>query len=135
MNVRATVLAVLSGGALALAACSSSEGPVAGELEVRLTTPNTDDRAILFRLAGRESGVAVPSGSAYRVLVSPGLGDTVRVLVMAPQGSALAAGAVARVTVPDTRQVASYAAQLVDVASTTYAKRVLTGYALTVVKP
>ena len=136
MNARATVLAMVCGGGLVFAGCSSSsEGPVAGELEVRLTTPNTDDRAVLLRLAGRQSAVTAPSGSTYRVLSAPGLGDTVRVLVMAPQGSSLAAGPLVRVMVPDVRQVSSYAARVLDVASTSYAKRATTGYALAVVKP
>ena len=135
MNARATLLAVLCVGGFAFAGCSSADGPVAGELEVRLTTPNADDRAVLLRLAGRQSGVTAPSGSGSRVLVAPGLGDTVRVLVIAPQGSHLGAGALVRVTVPDVRQVGAYAARVLDVASTAYAKRATTGYALAVVKP
>ncbi len=135
MNARATILAMLCGGGLVCAGCSSSEGPVAGELEVRLTTPNVDDRAVLLRLAGRQSAVTAPAGSANRVLVAPGLGDTVRVLVLAPQGSHLAAGPLVRVMVPDVRQTGAYAARVLDVASTGYAKRATTGYLLTVVKP
>lgn len=136
MNARATFLAMLCGGALVTAGCSSSsEGPVAGELEVRLTTPNVDDRAVLLRLAGRQSAVTAPSGSPNRVLVAPGLGDTVRVLVIAPQGQRLSAGPLLRVTVPDTRQTASYAARVLDVASTGYLKRPTTGYLLAVLKP
>ncbi len=136
MNARATFLTLLCGGALAAAGCSSSaEGPVAGELQVRLTTPNLDDRAVLFRLAGTQSAVSLPAGSANRLLVSPATGDTVRVLVIAPQGSHLTAGELVLVTVPDTRQVAAYAARLLDVASTAYVERVTAGYALQVVKP
>ena len=135
MTARVLFLAVLCGGALAAAGCSGTEGPVAGELEVRLTTPNTDDRAILVRLAGRVDAVTAPSGTGYRVLLAPGLADTVRVVVIAPQASHLASGALLRVAVPDTRQVGAYAARVLDVASVTYRQRATTGYALAVVKP
>jgi hypothetical protein len=135
MTARALFLAALCAGAVAAAGCSGSEGPVAGELEVRLTTPNTDDRAVLLRLAGRFDAVTAPSGSGYRVLSSPGLGDTVRVVVMAPQGFHLASGALLRVAVPDTRQVGAYTARVLDVATTAYTQRATTGYSLSVVKP
>ncbi len=134
MNVRLALLALLCGGAAA-AGCSSSEGPVAGELELRYTTPNLDDRAILLRLAGKQTAVTAPSGSGYRILLAPGTGDTVRVLVIAPQGSHLVPGALARVAVPDTRQSGSYSAIPLDAASTSYVQRATSGYLLSVVKP
>ena len=133
MTVRTLVLALLGG--LAAAGCDGNEGPTAGELEVRLASPNTDDRAILLRIGGPQTAVTVPAGSSYRVLVAPLAGDTVRVVVIAPQGAHLTAGALLTLSVPDTRQVASYAARALDVASTTYAQRAVTGYVLTVVKP
>jgi hypothetical protein len=135
MTSRVLFLAVVCAGALAAAACSGNEGPVAGELEVRLTTPNPDDRAVLLRLAGLVDTVRAPAGSGYRVLASPGLGDTVRVVVMAPQGAHLSSGALLRVVVPDTRQAGAYSARLLDVASVTYRQRATTGYALSVVAP
>jgi hypothetical protein len=57
------------------------------------------------------------------------------VLVVAPQSGHLAAGALVRVAVPDTRQAGSYVARPLDVASTAYGQRAVTGYVLTVVKP
>jgi hypothetical protein len=133
MNPRTHVLALLC-GTLA-AGCSSAEGPVAGELEVRLATPNTDDRAVLFLLRGAQTAVTAPSGSNYRILKAPLGTDTLRVLVIAPQGGHLAAGALVRIAVPDTRQAASYVARPLDVATTAYAQRLVTGYQLTVVQP
>jgi len=134
MNARALALVVLGG--LAAAGCSGNEGPVAGELVVQLASPNGDDRAVLFRLGGAQSAVSAPSGSGYRVLVSPeAVGDTVRVLVIAPQGARLMAGSLVRVLVPDTRQVSAYSARVVDVASVSYAQRAAGGYVLTVVSP
>jgi hypothetical protein len=136
MNTRLVALALLS-GALAVG-CSSTEGPVAGELEVRLTSSNVDDRAVLFMLRGTQTAVTAPSGSGYRVLQSPLRIDTLRVLVIAPQGGHLTAGVLVRVAVPDTRQAASYSAVALDIASTTYASRGMppfAGYQLSVVAP
>ena len=135
MNPRTLALALLC-GTLATG-CGGSEGPVAGELEVRLATPNSDDRAVLFLLGGEQTAVTAPSGSNYRVLQAPFGLDTVRVLVIAPQGGHLAAGALVRVAVPDTRHVGAYTARPREVASTVYALRdtLFTGYRLTVVQP
>lgn len=133
MNIRTLTFALLC-GALATG-CGGSEGPTAGELEVRLASPNTDDRAVLFLLAGAQTAVTAPSGSNYRVLKSPFGTDTVKVLVLAPQGGHLTAGALVRVAVPDTRQAASYTARPLDVATTAYAQRPVTGYQLTVAQP
>jgi len=135
MSARSVVLALLCGGSLAAAGCPSPEGPVAGDLEVRVVSPNLDDRAILLRLHGRQTAVAAPSGSGYQVLVAPYRADTVTVLVMAPRGQHLLAGAIVRVSVPDTRQVDAYLARPLDVASTAYLQRALTGYTLAVAKP
>jgi len=135
MTTRTLVLAALCGVGVAALGCSSTEKPVAGELQVQLTTPNTDDRAILLRVGGKQTAVTAPAGSNYRVLLAPLAGDTVRVVVIAPQGSHLTAGALLSLTVPDTRQVDAYVARVLDVASAAYAQRAVTGYALTVVKP
>jgi hypothetical protein len=135
MTTRTLLLTLLCGGGIAVTGCKSAEGPVAGELEVRLTTPNTDDRAILVRVVGKQTAIAAPSGSTYRVLTAPLGGDTVRVVVIAPVGSHIAAGAMLRLTVPDTRQVDAYSAFALDVASASYAQRPLTGYLFAVAKP
>ena len=133
---RRTLAALLLAG-LAAAGCGGNEGPIAGELEVRLVTPNTDDRALLFRLIGAQTALTAPSGSGYRVLhgASVPTGDTVRVLVIAPQSGHIAAGTILRIGVPDTRKAATYAALVQEVASTAYASRGPSGYLLTVVAP
>jgi hypothetical protein len=133
MTVRMLVLALLGG--LAAAGCGGNEGPTAGELEVRLASPNTDDRAIRFLLGGERTAVTAPAGTNYRVYTAPGPGDTVIVVVVAPQAGRLAAGALVRLSVPDTRQAASYRTTVQEVAAASYAQRAVTGYALTVVKP
>lgn len=135
MNPRILVLALFC-GALA-AGCGGSEGPVAGELEVRLASPNTDDRAVLFLLRGAQTAVTAPAGSNYRILKAPRGIDTLRVMVIAPQGGHLTPGTLVRIAVPDTRQAASYSAVPLEVATTAYATRniPLTGFQLTVVQP
>jgi len=132
MTRRTLALALLAG--LAAAGCGN-EGPVAGELEVRLASPNTDDRAILFRLVGEQTSLSAPTGSGYRVFHGAPVGDTVRVVVMAPQSGHLPVGALVRVAVPDTRAVAAYRAVVQQVASTAYVQRPTAGYTLTVVQP
>lgn len=133
MTTRTLVLALLGG--LAAAGCSGNEGPTAGELEVRLATPNTDDRAVLIRVIGARTSFAAPAGTNYRVFAPPASGDTSRVLVIAPQSGHLAAGPLLRVSVPDTRKADTYLATVQDVATTSYAQRSVSGYLLTVVKP
>lgn len=133
MTVRTLVLALLGG--LAAAGCGGNEGPTAGELEVRLATPNSDDRAVRFLLGGERTAVTAPAGTNYRVFTAPLSGDTVIVVVVAPQAGHLAAGSLVRLSVPDTRQAASYRTTVQDVAATSYAQRAVAGYSLTVVRP
>jgi hypothetical protein len=131
---RALALVVLA--AASVAGCKGSEGPVAGELSVRLTTPRNTDRAVMFVVVGKQSGVTAPSGSGYHIFsATSAAGDTTHVIVVAPLGQGVAAGEIARIAVNDTRQAASYAATLSDVASATLAVGALTGVSLAVVKP
>lgn len=116
--------------------CKGNEGPVAGELSVRLATPRNSDRAMLFRVVGSQHGVTPPSGSSYRVLVDTSdVGDTSWIAVIAPQGSGLAAGEIARLAVLDTRKAADYVIALTDVAAADYSVGNISGIALTVVRP
>jgi type IV pilus biogenesis protein CpaD/CtpE len=122
--------------ALAFAACKGDQGPVAGELSVRLATPRSSDRAIMMVLTGAQHGVTAATGSAYRVFsLASTAGDTTWVTVVAPKGSGLVAGEVARITVPDTRQAGSYKARVGDVAAADYSVSDTAGVSLTVVKP
>ncbi|HTT69257.1 MAG TPA: hypothetical protein VMF70_14630 [Gemmatimonadales bacterium] len=126
-------LAVL---AVAAAACSGEAGPVAGELAIRLTTPRSTDRALMFVLTGRQSGVTAAPASGYLVFAKPAsAGDTTRIVVAAPAGRGIAAGEVARISVADDRAVSAYAVRLSDVAAANYAVGDTTGVSLSVVKP
>lgn len=129
-------LGVLALAAVAAWGCSGDQGPVAGELSVRLATPRTGDRAILFLVVGAQHGVTAPSGSSYRVLVdTSAVGDTAWIAVLAPQGTGLAAGEIARLTVTDTRKAADYRISLTDLAAADYSVGIISGAALSVVKP
>lgn len=123
--------------ALALAGrgCGDGTGPVSGELVVRLTTPSSDDRAILLRLSGSQTAIRAAPGRGYAVYSSSAVADTTVIAVVAPQGSALAAGELLRVSVPDTRKAGSYAAIPTQVAGADYQLRDAGQYSLVVAKP
>jgi len=122
--------------AAALFGCSGDQGPVAGELSVRLATPRTTDRAVLFRVVGREHGVTAGAGTNYRVLTDTSVaGDTSWIAVITPQGAGLAAGEIARLAVPDARSAGNYRAVVTDVAAADYSVGDTAGVSLTVVKP
>jgi hypothetical protein len=121
---------------LAIGACRGGEtGPVAGELVVRVTPPGHGERAVYFRLAGVQNGIAAPPGSGYRVYTTGLPGDTALVIVVAPLGSAIAPGDLLRFSVPDTRRVDHYAAILIQMAGADYRLESAGPDALTVTRP
>jgi len=130
-----SIVAVIALAAAAVAGCSD-QGPVAGELSVRLGTPSPTPRAVLFRVVGKLHGVTAGTASGYRIISdTSATGDTAWVAVIAPQGSGLAAGEIARVSVPDTRKAGSYEVSLTEAAASDYSVGVFPGITLTVVKP
>jgi uncharacterized protein (DUF2141 family) len=126
--MRSRTLFALAAVALFVAAgCTTA--PVAGELTVNLTTPNTDDGALLVRIRGSGAELVTNASAAcsgckmFKAVVS----DTeIRAVIT----GAINAGAVARVSVSDVNNAASYAVDILDVASRTYVKRATTGYSL-----
>jgi hypothetical protein len=127
-------------GVLVLAAAAatgcSEQGPVAGELSVRLAISLGTDRAVLFQVVGKQHGVTVGTGASYRILSdTSATGDTAWVAVIAPQGATLAAGEIARITVPDTRNAGSYQISLTEAVAPDYSVGVFPGIRLTIVKP
>jgi hypothetical protein len=121
--------------AAAVAGCSD-QGPVAGELSVRLTTSRTTDRAVLFKVVGKLHGVTAGTGASYRIISdTSATGDTAWVAVITPQGTGLAPGEIARITVPDTRVAGSYQISLTEAAASDYSVGTFSGITLTVVKP
>ena len=131
LGAAATLAALVVGG------CSeptAPERPIPGELTIRWTTPNADDRAALLR-------VVVPAGMTTAVpeVATPGLevfhrrtADTLRIAVFGD----LASGALVRVAVPDVRQASRVGAQVTEVSGADDAVRAsLAGYAVTVERP
>ena len=137
MSMSATLTARLGLGTLfvllAVCGCGGDGGvgpPVPGPLNLRLTTPNGDDGAILFEIAGGQIDSIVRAG--FR-LVGSAPGTSPRRAII--HGN-LAAGTVARIWVPDVNSAESYSATIRDVAARgTYALRDLQGYRIEVVKP
>jgi len=122
--------------AAAMYGCGNADGPVAGQLAVRLATTRSGDRAILLRVVGRQRAVTAPSGSTYRVVSdTSAAGDTTWIAVIAQQGNALVSGELARLTVPDTRTAANYVVSLTDIALYNYTVGDTAGIALSVVRP
>jgi hypothetical protein len=129
-------LGVLAVAAATTFGCRSIDGPVGGELSVRFTTPRVTDRAVLFFVVGAQRGVTAPTGSSYRVVSdTSGVGDTTWIAVIAPQGSGVTAGEIARLAVPDLSKSAAYTIALTDIAAADYSVGGISGVSLTVVKP
>jgi hypothetical protein len=126
----AAVVAVMGAG------CRGEQGPVSGELAVRLVSPRNGDRGVVFLVVGKLHGATAPPGSAYRVFADTSSArDTARVVVVAPSGSGLAAGEIVRFRVDDTRQVRNYAARVIGLAAADYHLADTSGVSLTVVRP
>ncbi len=119
----------------ALAACSH-DGPVAGELAVRLASPRNTDRAILFRVVGAQHGVTPGTSTTYRVFSdTSSAGDTSWIAVVAPAGQAVVPGEIARLAVPDVRKAGDYKAAVLQVATASLAASDSVGVLLSIVKP
>ena len=127
---------------LGLLSCGGSDGdggvfdppipdepdPVPGFLNVRLTTPNTNDGALLFSLSGGSMDSLRTSG----LTIFGTLGSTSGTgLVAGNVGS----GTVAQFWVPDVADVSQYSAALQQAAArSTYEQQSLSGYSLTVAR-
>lgn len=113
-------------------ACSD-EGPASpmpGVLSVRVTIPNTGDRAIRLNVTG---GAVLAVRSPSSALVIHGALTQPGALVMA--FGPLESGEktiVAEIDVPDVRLAAEYQATIVDVAGPDFALRALDGYSATI---
>jgi hypothetical protein len=124
--MRRTIPALLLAGLLN---CGGDGGPKGGELDVRLTTPNGDDGAVLLTLTGgRVDAQQAPGYTVYSATVA---GE--RRIVVAGR---IASGVLLRVQVPDLRQAADYVVTLNQVARRgSYESRPLGGYTLVIVQP
>lgn len=113
-------------GLSVLAACSNEPtGPVGGALSVTLTTSNDDDGAVLFTISGGSVDSVEGVGySLHSARIDP---TTLRVIATGN----LRTGAIARIHIPDNRQVSRYSATVNQVAvRSTYGQRDPTSYSL-----
>lgn len=117
------VLIALSG------ACEHSTEPVAGLLNVRLTTPNTGgDRAVLVTVTGPAAITSAAAPSGLRLFAQPPFGTTSKFVVT----GTLSAGTILTIGVADVGQASRYVAVALQVATPAYQLRNLNGYSLTV---
>jgi hypothetical protein len=129
--MRGTALVALLVG---VAACGGddggSSGPVAGPLRVVVTSPNTDDGAVMFQVTGVVDSVAAPAGLTLHQSV-PGP-NVLRVIVT---GNISSGSNLLTLHVADVSKASSITTQVLQVAArTTYAQRPAGGYSLTVQK-
>lgn len=117
-----------------VAACGGddggSSGPVAGPLRVVVTSPNTDDGAVMFQVTGVVDSVVVPAGLAlYQSVPGP---NVLRVIVT---GNISSGSNLLTLYVADVSKASSITTQVMQVAArTTYAQRPAGAYTLTVQK-
>jgi hypothetical protein len=123
--------------ALAAAACTGGDDggttpppPEPGVLTVSLTTPNTDDRALVVEVTGPSITGVTAANAAYVVHSRAPGATSVRAAVFGALGS----GALLRFSVPDVNAAAAYKATVVEVADGANALRQTTGYAATIAR-
>jgi hypothetical protein len=122
-----SALAALGG----LVACSHEPAaPTPGILNVALSTPNSDDGAVLFTVSGGPVDTLESTGFAvYSARVDPG---TLRVIVIGN----LASGPIVRIRIPDDGQSSGYTAALDQVSvRATHAQRDPAAYTLSLEAP
>jgi hypothetical protein len=112
-----------------LAGCGGEEstGPQPGRLQLSISTPNSDDRAVALTITGTVSDIRAAAG--YQLYVSTTEDRTA--IIVVPQGSAtFSAGEteVATLDVPDVRAAGNYAVAVIQGAGAGYALRFGAGY-------
>lgn len=113
-------------------ACSGSptaDGARAGTVTLDLTTPQSDDGAVLFEVSGPPIDSAMAADPSMRLFMRRSDHATIVGVVV----GVVANGAVVRLQVPDVGAWAEYVARVIEVADRQNALRSsLMGYALTV---
>jgi hypothetical protein len=123
---RLTLLAALF---VVLAGCGGEEstGPQPGRLQLSISTPNSDDRAVALTITGTVSDIRAAAG--YQLYVRA-VEDRTSIIVV-PQGSAsFPAGEteVATLDVPDVRAAGAYGVAVIQGAGVDYELRFGAGY-------
>jgi hypothetical protein len=105
-------------GLVPLTGCSNNTGPTGATLGVTLSSPHSDDGAVLLTIAG--GPVDSVEAIGYGVYTARAGTGTLRLIVTGDLGG----GPIARIHVPDPRQAPFYTAKVVQVAARrTYAQR------------
>jgi hypothetical protein len=115
-------------GLTVVASCSSDpSGPTEGTFNVRLTTPNSDDGAVLFTVSG--GPVDAVEALGYTVYSARIDANTLRVIVTGD----LSSGPVVRIRIADQRQLSRYSGIVNQVAArASYLQRDPTSYSIAV---
>ena len=129
-GVAVTALAVLFGVGLS---CRDTMGPVAGNLRVRLTSPNSGaDSAIVFTIAGPAPLTSATPGAGLQIFAQP-LGATATRFVLV--GQLKTSTTILTIGVADVNAVAQYSGAIGGVAQPNSALRSLPGgYLLSVIR-
>lgn len=112
-----------------LAGCGGEEttGPQPGRLQLSISAPNSDDRAVALTITGAVSDIRAVAG--YQLYVRA-LDDRTAIIVV-PQGSATFPTGetdVATLGVPDLRAAGNYSVAVIQGAGTDYGLRLGAGY-------
>lgn len=110
----------------------SGTGPVAGNLQVQLTSPNSGaDSAIVFTIASPAPLTSATAGAGLRVFAQP-LGTSTRFVLT---GRLTTATTILTIGVANVNAASQYSGTIQGVAQPNYALRVLPGgYALTFIR-
>jgi len=130
---RVRVLCAVAALLFAVACADDSTGtggpPQAGTLILRLTTPHSDDGAVLFELSGPPIDSVVALNASLQLFTRRANDSTIVGAVV----GVVANGAVVTLHVPDVGAASGYAARILEVADRQNALRIsLAAYALTV---
>jgi hypothetical protein len=134
MNSILTRGTALAAALLVAAGCGGSDsgttGPVAGPLRVVVTSPNTDDGAVMFQVTGVVDSVVAPAGlTLYQSVPGP---NVIRAIVT---GNIATGSNLLTLYVEDVSKASSITTQVLQVsARATYAQRPAGSYSLTVQK-
>jgi hypothetical protein len=126
--------AALLSALVVAAGCGGSDGgptgPVAGSLRVVLTSPNTDDGAVMFQVTGVVDSVVAPAGlTLFQSVPGP---NVIRAIVT---GDVASGSNLLTLYVADVGKASSITTQVLQVAARgTYAQRAAGAYSIQVMK-
>jgi hypothetical protein len=129
LTALAAVLAVGGGSSCG----KGGTGPVAGNLQVRLTSPNSGaDSAIVFTITSPAPLTGATAGAGLRLFAQP-LGGTSTKFVLT--GRLTTATTILTIGVPNVNAAAQYSGTIQGIAQPNYTLRVLPGgYALAIIQ-